>query len=47
MAAVIANRRIGKTVTCETGHVVSSLPADSACSGQAVRAHWCIKHRLH
>jgi len=47
IAAVTGERRIGDEVTRETRYFVSSLPADAAQIGQAVRAHWGIENSLH
>lgn len=47
IAAVTGERRIGEAVTVETRYYLSSLPADAARIGAAVRAHWGIENRLH
>lgn len=47
IAAVTGERRCGTTTTVETRSYLSSLPADAARIGQAVRAHWGIENRLH
>lgn len=47
IAAVTGERRCGTTTTVETRYYLSSLPADAARIGQAVRAHWGIETRLH
>jgi predicted transposase YbfD/YdcC len=47
IAAVTGERRVGDTVTTETRYYLTSLPADAARIGQAVRAHWGIENGLH
>jgi len=47
IAEVTGERRIGATVTIETRYYVSSLAADPARIGTAVRAHWGIENSLH
>jgi len=40
-------RRIGDTVSTESRHYLSSLPADARRLSQAVRSHWGVENRLH
>ncbi len=47
VAAVTGERRIGPTLTRETRYYLTSLPADAARIGAAVRGHWGIENRLH
>lgn len=47
IAAVTGERRIGEQVTVETRYYLTSLPADAARIGQAVRAHGGIENGLH
>lgn len=47
IVAVTGERRIGETVTSETRFSLSSLSADAARLGQAVRRHWGIENELH
>lgn len=47
IAAVTGERHVGDTVTAETRYYLTSLPADAARIGQAVRAHWGIENGLH
>jgi predicted transposase YbfD/YdcC len=42
-----STRRIGATVTTETRHYLSSLPADAATLARTIRSHWGIENRLH
>lgn len=47
VAAVTGERRSADRTTIETRYYLSSLPADPARIGQAVRAHWGIENGLH
>jgi len=42
-----STRRIGTTVSTESRHYLSSLPADAAVLSAAIRGHWGIENRLH
>lgn len=42
-----STRRIGKTVTTEARHYLSSLPADAKALNPVIRSHWGIENRLH
>lgn len=42
-----STRRIGATVSIESRHYLSSLPADAAVLNAAIRSHWGIENRLH
>ena len=47
VACVEGERRIGAKLARERRYYISSLPADAAAIGRAVRAHWAIENRLH
>ncbi len=47
IACVEGERRIAGQVTRERRYYLSSLPADAAAIGRAVRAHWGIENQLH
>jgi predicted transposase YbfD/YdcC len=42
-----STRRIGDTVSTDTRHYLSSLPADAALLQRIIRSHWGIENRLH
>lgn len=47
IAMVESTRIIGEKETTERRYFISSLPADAAKIGRAVREHWGIENRLH
>jgi predicted transposase YbfD/YdcC len=47
VACVEGERRIAGRITRERRYYISSLSADAAAIGRAVRAHWGIENRLH
>lgn len=47
IALVESTRIIGEKETTERRYYLSSLPADAARIGRAVRQHWGIENRLH
>jgi predicted transposase YbfD/YdcC len=47
VAAVVGERRIAGEAKAEVRYYLSSLPADPAAIGAAVRGHWGIENRLH
>jgi predicted transposase YbfD/YdcC len=47
LAMVESTRIIGAKETTERRYYISSLPADAAQIGKAVRQHWAIENRLH
>jgi predicted transposase YbfD/YdcC len=42
-----STRRVGDTVSTETRHYLSSLPADARRLSEVIRGHWGIENRLH
>lgn len=47
LAMVESTRIIGEKETTERRYYISSLPANAARIGRAVREHWAIENRLH
>jgi predicted transposase YbfD/YdcC len=47
IAMVESTRIIGEKETTERRYFISTLPADAAKIGRAVREHWGIENRLH
>jgi predicted transposase YbfD/YdcC len=47
IACVEGERRIGAVITRERRYYLSSLPAEPATIGAAVRGHWGIENQLH
>lgn len=44
---IVAERRVGETVTEETRYYISSLAGHAPQALQAVRSHWSIENELH
>jgi len=47
VVCIESTRRIGDTVSTETRHYLSSLPADARRLNAVIRSHWGIENRLH
>jgi predicted transposase YbfD/YdcC len=47
VVCIESTRHIGETVSVETRHYLSSLPADAKTLSAAIRSHWGIENRLH
>jgi predicted transposase YbfD/YdcC len=47
VAMVVAERRVGASISRETRYYLSSLPGAAARLGAAARGHWGIENRLH
>jgi len=47
VVCIESTRRIGDTVSTETRHYLSSLPADARRLSEVIRGHWGIENRLH
>jgi predicted transposase YbfD/YdcC len=47
VVCIESTRRIGDTVSTETRHYLSSLPANAARLSHVVRSHWGVENRLH
>ena len=47
LVLVESTRILGEKETTERRYYISSLPADAARIGRAVREHWAIENRLH
>lgn len=47
VVCIESTRRTGEAVSTEARHYLSSLPADAAALGAAIRSHWGSENRLH